>query len=293
MEQSKGFSLIELLMSLTIAFVLTMIVFQLFHLSERAARDQALVMEMQQTARVVGPQIADEIRMAGQGVPLFAASFDPAPSEAATVILGSSSPNRIDFRAGLSNVETAVSSPGPLDLAVGVSRILSIEDGTGFASGKYVYVYGPGSNSAWVWVRAELTRASPASLTLTPRQTGGSDTLVHFIAAPTVSLEEAVSIFLTAGSVRRATAGNMTDPANPNWGTANEIGNGFSALTFTYYDALGNAVVPNSLALRSAIARVDINLTVVAAGRLTDGSQPQYSLAMRTIPRNLRLHAAN
>jgi hypothetical protein len=282
-----------LLMSLTIAFVVTMMVFQLFHQSERATRDQALVMEMQQTARIVGSQIADEIRMAGQGVPLIAASFDPTPSEAATVILGSSSANRIDFRAGLSNVETAVASPGPLDLAIGVSRILSVADGTGFTAGKYVYVYGPSSNSAWVWVRAALTHASAFSLTLTPWQTGNSDTIVHFISTPTVSLEEAVSIFLIVDSVRHASASSMTDPANPIWGAANEIGKGFSALTFTYYDALGNVVVPGSLALRSAIARVDINLTVKAANRLTDGSQPQYSLAMRTIPRNLRLHPTN
>jgi Tfp pilus assembly protein PilW len=293
MEQSKGFSLIELLISLTIAFVLTMMIFQLFHQSERATRDQALIMDMQQTARIVGSQIADEVRMAGQGVPLFAAGFDPALSDAAAVIFGSSTASRIDFRAGLSNVETAVTSPAPLDFTMGLSRIVSVESGTGFTAGKYVYVYGPGSNSGWVWVRALLTQVSSFSLTLTPRQTGSSDTIIHFIAAPTVSLDEAVSIFLTVDSVRRATASDMTDPANPGWGAANEIGKGFSALTFTYYDALGNTVLPNTLAIRAAIARVDVNLTVMAADRLTDGTQPQYSLGMRTIPRNLRLHAAN
>jgi len=270
-----------------------MMVLQLFHQSGRAARDQGLIMDMQQTARIVGSQIADEVRMAGQGVPLFAASFDPGPSEAAAVILPSSSANRIDFRAGLSNVETGVATPGPLDLTMGVSLALSIADGAGFAAGKYVYVYGPGSNSAWLWVRAELTQTSRSSLTLIPRQTGSAGAIVHFIAAPTVSLEEAVSIYLAAGSVRRATANDMTDPANPGWAAANEIGRSFSALTFTYYDARGNVVVPNALALRAIIARVDISLTVRAADRLTDASQPQYSLAMRTIPRNLRLRPAN
>jgi hypothetical protein len=128
---------------------------------------------------------------------------------------------------------------------------------------------------------------------LTPRQTGAGGAIVHFIATPTVSLEEAVSIYLTAGSVRRATANDMTDPASPGWAAANEIGRSFSSLTFTYYDAFDNIVVPNALAIRAVIARVDINLTVKAADRLTDGSQPQRSLAMRTIPRNLRLHSAN
>src|SRR5436309_1996118 len=167
MKMSDGFSLIELLIALTIASVLTMMMFQLFHQSERATRDQALIMEMQQTARIVAEQIADEVRMAGQGVPLHAASFDAGPSEATAVILSSSSASRIDFRAGLSNVETGVTSPGPLDLSIGVSRILPVEDGTGFSAGKFAYVSGPGSDSAWIWVRAELTRTTSTALTMT------------------------------------------------------------------------------------------------------------------------------
>ena len=39
MKTSSGFSLIELSISLTIGIVLTTMIFQLFHQSERAARD--------------------------------------------------------------------------------------------------------------------------------------------------------------------------------------------------------------------------------------------------------------
>src|SRR2546426_301865 len=111
----KGFSLVELLMALTIALGLSTMLFQMFHQNERVIRDQTLIMEMQQTARVVASQIADEIRMAGQGVPVYASHFDTTPSEAAAVILASSTDTRIDFRAGLSNIETAVTSLAPLD----------------------------------------------------------------------------------------------------------------------------------------------------------------------------------
>jgi hypothetical protein len=128
---------------------------------------------------------------------------------------------------------------------------------------------------------------------VTPGETGSSSTIVHFAAPPTVSLEEAVSISLNADSVRHATATDMTNPSTPAWGPANEIGKDFTVLKFIYYDAVGNVVLPDSLAHRNAIARVDINLTVQAATLLTNGSQPQYSLGMRTIPRNLRLPPAN
>src|SRR5262245_25992814 len=125
-QQLKGFSLIELLVALAIGLVLTTMMFQLFHQSERAIRDETLVMEMQQTARIVIAQVADEIRMAGQGVPTYAAGFETVPSEAAAVILGSSTANRIDFRAGLSNVETATNSGGSTDFSLGVSRSVSV-----------------------------------------------------------------------------------------------------------------------------------------------------------------------
>src|SRR5215471_18995540 len=105
-----GFSLIELLMALIISFTVCLMTFQLFHQNERAVRDQTLIIEMQQTARVVASQIADEVRMAGQGVPAYASSFDTSLSEAVAPILGTSTSSRIDFRAGLSNVETVTTT---------------------------------------------------------------------------------------------------------------------------------------------------------------------------------------
>jgi prepilin-type N-terminal cleavage/methylation domain-containing protein len=283
-RQDTGFSLIELLVALVIALGLSTMMFHLFHENERVIRDQTLIMEMQQTARIVASQIADEIRMAGQGVPLFAASWDTTPSEAVAVILASSTASRIDFHAGLSNVETAVTSMVPIDFTLGVSRTLSVADGSAFSSGKYVYI----SDSS-TWLRAEVTNANSTSLTVTPRTTGTGNSAVHFPSAPTISLEEAVSIYLNSGSVRRATANDLTNPAAPGWSAANEIGKNFTVLGFSYYDATGNPVTPNSLSNRLAIARVDIQLTVSAASPLSNGTRPTYSLALRTIPRNVRI----
>src|ERR1700747_1023607 len=99
-SHKSGFSLVELMIALLIVLAIGSMTFQLFRQNERVIRDQTLIMEMQQTARVVLSQIADEVRMAGQGVPVYASTFDTAPSEAVAVILGSSNANRIDFRAG-------------------------------------------------------------------------------------------------------------------------------------------------------------------------------------------------
>ena len=146
--------------------------------------------------------------MAGQGMPLRASNFDAAASEAAAVILASSNASRIDFRAALSNIETVGTSSLPIDFSLGTSRMLSVADGSAFSNtlgtttptGKFVYVSEP-----WIWMRAEITSISPSMLTVTPRQTGETGA-IRVAAPPTVSLEEAVSIYLSGDSLRCATA---------------------------------------------------------------------------------------
>ena len=247
---------------------------------------------MQQTARIVASQIADEIRMAGQGVPVYSSTFDVVPSDAVAVILDSSNASRIDFRAGLSNIETSTDG-GALDFNMGMPQSIPVQSTAGLSAGKFVYVSGPATGSAWSWMRAEVTAVSSTTLTLIPRSTGTTDTTIHFAAAPDISLEEAVSIYLSGGSVRRAVAGSMSNPSSPVWSAANEIGKNFTALNFKYYDDKEAIVQPVSLSNRIRITRVDIQLTVVAAAPLSNGSRPTYSLALRTIPRNLRVRQAN
>src|SRR5215831_5419451 len=291
-KTNSGFSLMELLIALLVVLAIGMMTLQLFFQNERVIRDQSLIMEMQQTARVVMSQIADEVRMAGQGVPVYASTFDTSVSEATAAFLTTSTPSRIDFRAGLSNVETVITTPAPIALTIGALQTLGIADSTGLAAGKFVYIWGPATNG-WAWVRAQLTSVSSSNISFMPQQTGSPATIVHFISAPTIYLEEAVSIFLSGGSVRRATASTFNNPAAPTWNASNEIGANFTALTFTYYDVNGNALAPSSLPNRNAIARVDISLTVQTAGPLSNGVTPAYSLSLRTIPRNVRIRTVN
>jgi Tfp pilus assembly protein PilW len=290
----KGFSLIEVMMALGITLGIGLIVFQLFRQNERVFRDQNLVIEMQQTARAVASQIADEVRMAGEGVPVYASRFDSLAQEGAAVVLASSTNNRIDFRAGLSLVETSVTTPVPLDCTLGLSRTLTVADGSSFLnalgtttpSGKFVYIWGPANNQMWTWVRAELTRINGNTLTLTPRQGRVSSV---FTRAPTLTLEEAVSFYLSGTNVRRATAADMTNLASPAWSASNDIGRNVTSLTFTYYDENNTPIDPGSLTKRFSIMRVDVRLVAQTSDALSDGSRPSHTLSFRTIPRNLRV----
>ena len=301
MNLANGFSLIEFLITLAITLTVGMLLFHLFQYNERVIRDQTSLMEMQQTARVVAAQIADELRMAGQEVPVYSSNWDSTISEAVAVILPTSTNTRIDFRAGLSNTETAVTGSPMLDLSLYVTSSLNVSDGSAFSttlgttlpSGKFVYIWGPTSNSGWAWVRAQLINITSTTLTVTPQQSSNMNSITHFTGLPTISLEEAVSIYLAGNSIRRATGADMTNLAVPGWSPSNEIGPNCTYLNFTYYDRNGDGLVPTTLANRNSIARVDMQLTVRAANSLSNGTQPAYSLGLRTIPRNLTLRSVN
>jgi type II secretory pathway pseudopilin PulG len=276
-----GFSLIELLMAMTITVGIGMVVFQLFYRNERVFRDQSVIVEMQQNARAVASQMAEEIRMAGQGVPVYAATFDTVPSEAVTVILPTSTGSRLDFRAGVSNVETAVTSPVPMDCAMGVATTLSVVSASGFSRGDFIYIWGVADIGTWAWVRAELIGAASNSLTIVPRQVQRYP--IRFVRPPTVSLDESVSFQFSGTTIKRATASGGP------WSPANEIGRNISSLMFIYYDATNRMITPSSLAERRRIARVDIQLVAQTSDFLTNRTRPSYSISLRAIPRNLTI----
>ena len=64
-----GFSLLEVLVATAITVGVGAATFQLFHQNERIFRDQSLKLEMQQSARLIASQVADDVRMTGQGIP--------------------------------------------------------------------------------------------------------------------------------------------------------------------------------------------------------------------------------
>ena len=95
-----GFSLLELMFAMTLTLIIGTMGFQLFRQNERVFREQNVLAETQQNMRAVVFQMTDEIRRAGQGVPVYASSFDTLPSEATVAVLSGSDATHL--RAGRS-----------------------------------------------------------------------------------------------------------------------------------------------------------------------------------------------
>src|SRR5215471_19116724 len=177
----KGFSLLELLLALAITLMIGMIGFQLFRQNERTFETQTRVSSVQQNARAVIFQINDDIRRAGQGVPVYAATFDSTPTEPVAALLDGSDTTHLHIRDGYSNVQAEVLT-APANYVLNSAQTISVTDsssfyntlGTSSPSGRFVYIWGSGSNSCWSWIRATLVSLSVAARTITvaPQQIG-------------------------------------------------------------------------------------------------------------------------
>jgi len=300
----KGFTLIEILISISITLVIGVAVFQIFHQNERVFYDQNLVTEMQQAARAAIFQTADEIRMAGQGVPMYAETYADASSEDTVAILSGSNATRINFRAGLAPAETSLTGPGPITFSVGNPMAVTVNDAVGLynavgggPTGRFVYFSGASDASGWLWVRASIDSITPSirSVGVTPAATGpvgNAGPTVQFQAHPTVSLEEVIAIYQdsSSGSMRRTTATSMSDPVRPSWAPANEMVSNVTQLHFDYFDRFGNIIIPDTLTNRARIERVDIRLAVQTAQELRSHARQTFALSVRTNIRNAQIH---
>jgi prepilin-type N-terminal cleavage/methylation domain-containing protein len=299
----KGFTLLEILISISITLVIGVAVFQLFQQNERVFNDQNLVTEMQQGARAAIYQAAAEIRMAGQGIPTYAETYSEMPSEDSVAVLSGTSATRINFRAGLGPAESFVTSPSPIVFSIGSPLTVTVDDASGLynavggaPTGRFVYFWGSSDTLGWLWVRALTTSVtlSTKSVRVTPLSTGPASNTggtIHFPAFPAMSLEEAIAIYQdsSTGSLRRTTSTNMSDPVHPTWAPANELSSNVTQLHFEYFDRFGNIVIPDTLANRSGIERVDIRLSVQTAQELRNHTRPIFALSVRTNIRNARI----
>jgi Tfp pilus assembly protein PilW len=270
-----GFSLVEVLVATAITVGVGAMVFQLFHQNERIFRDEAVRMEMQQSARMLVSQIGDDIRLAGQAIP-------PALGE---VVLPGSTGQRLNLRAGFSTTESIVTTPPPIPIALGTAVTLKVESTTGFSAGKQIFVW----NSAH-WLRATVDSVSGPgkSVSLTP--SNGSSSSIQFETPPLIALDEAVAVYFdtTTGIVRRTTSSNTTVPAAPAWAPANEIATNVSGLAFLYFNNAGDPLVPDTPEHRARIASIEVRVRVRPAEAVAGAAPPVYSLAVRAQPRNLQ-----
>jgi len=296
----RGFSLLEVLLAMTITLVLGTIVSQLLLQNQRVFHDQNLVSEMHQSARAAVSQTADILRMAGQGVPLHAASSSSGPREEVVAILSGSNATRINLRAGLAPTEASVVAPTPMALTVGSTVTITADSVSGLYSavgstpaGRFVYIWGSIGHSQWSWIRASIQSISNStrnvSVVVTETAIAGT---VQFSAPPTMTLEEATAVYFDAGTktIRRTAASNTANPVNPSWAPANELATSVTSLGFTYYDTAGMVIDPSTLsdiANRARVTRVDIRVVAQTTEELSNHTRPTFGISQQTYIRNV------
>ena len=276
MNLTRGFSLLETLAATSITAVIAAAAFQLFHQNEKLFRDQALILEMQQSARVIISQVAEDVRKAGQGIP-------PGLTD---VILPGSGSTRINLRASAAAVEAVVVSPLPLLFTIGTASTVAVDTTSGVTTGRQAFVW---ADTAWVRGTIESVSAASQSVRLMPA--AAPSTPLEFAVPPVLSLDEAVAIFWdgTTRTIRRTTASNTESPTNPVWAPADELAANVAALSFGYLDADGRLVNTDTPENRSKVRGIDVRVVVRVSASLSDGSRPTYSLSGRAVPRNMAL----
>lgn len=266
----------ETLAAMAITAAIAVAAFHLFHQNERLFRDQAVILEMQQSARVIIAQVAEDVRKAGQGVP-------PGLNE---VVLPGSGSTRLNLRASTSVFEANVTSALPLLFTIGTASTIAVDTTLGAPTGRQAFVW-----ADMAWVRGTIESVSAASHSVRLAPTAAWKTPAEFALPPVLSLDEAVAIFWdgTTKTIRRTTASNTESPANPSWAPANELAANVTSLSLAYLDADGSFVNTDTPENRSQVRAIDVQVVVRASGPLSDGSRPTYSLSGRAVPRNMAL----
>ncbi len=286
--------MIELMFAMAITSGIGLIVFQLFLQNEQVFRDQNLTLEMQQSARAVASMMTDEIRMAGQGVPVYSASQDSLTAEAVQVFLNGSDVSAIVFRAGYRNAIASIQTTPPLTYTVGTSTsvtVADVADINGIVGGKpdrFLFLWGS-TASSWSWVRAEITAINTQTdvITLTPRQISGQGGA--FPVRPNLGLEEAIAYRLSGDSIQRATSRGFRTLTAPSL-IYSAIGNNFTGVSFAYYDRWNNPVTPSTLLARAMVRRVDFTITARTSEVLpSTGRFGTFAVTMKVYPRNVAI----
>lgn len=282
-----------MIFAMSITMGIGMISFQLFLQNERVFQDQNLVLEMQQSTRAVASMITDELRMAGQGVPVYSQSLDGTAAEASQTFVNGSGSGTIIFRASVNNARATVGGTPPLTYVVDTSVTITIDDDTdiddlvGSNTDRYLFLWGPSHNS-WTWVRARITAIADTQLTVTPSHisTGGGT----FASLPHLIVEQAIAYRLNGDDIQRGSSRAWTTVDSPSI-TYSSVGEGFTALTFTYYDQSNNIVTADTLAHRATIRRVDFTLAAETADEMaSSGVKRTYAISMSIYPRNAALY---
>jgi prepilin-type N-terminal cleavage/methylation domain-containing protein len=179
---SKGFSLVELMIVVMMMGIVTMAIYSLYENTQRTATTQDQTVEIQQNLRVAVDQIARDIRMAGFMIPTASTPIATANQNSITFNIASAS-----GRAARINQSFTVPDPGtlanvPFTVAAGGQASL-------FANDDYVRIIRPPNQGDLFPGRSlRVTSSNPAGPTVTITGFTAADAVVQIRPGDIIAL---------------------------------------------------------------------------------------------------------
>jgi hypothetical protein len=279
-----GFSLAEMMIAVAIVVGVAGAVLHLFVQNERLIRDESIALEMRQGLRAVASMIADELYMAGMGVPLFSARHEQLGSEPVQTFLAGTDQTTVRMRVNLDQSSGVLGDAVPLLFETGVARTVLSDAAFRPSPGGHVFFWGQ-TRGSWTWVRARVESLSPGRvLTVTPTELSSESGLLT--SRVRVAEEDALSYHLSDRTVRRGELTSLSNPMEPRF-RESSVGDHFTALEFVYHDAAGQVVDPSSDDGRAAIRSIDFLLEAETSQALSNGTRPRQAVTMTVTPPSL------
>lgn len=275
----NGFTLLELLISITILGLVLASTTTFFFQSSKQAADQKLILDAHNNAQAVLTFMKNELSATAAGMPIGQAAFMPTTNgigDAALAILSSSTENRIHFRynrSGFIQVVQTDFSPHPSRLTA------SVYDPGAIRRGDTVYFnnFTVGQTGG---MRATVENVSGSEITI--ERSYISSAGAQFPAGSSVTVIEDVTYdgSAVAGGIRRIANGE-TVILSPD-----------SRFTVSYHDSFGNELsLPlTPAAIQNALAFLRVTVMVAGRRRLSSGEDYQNTSTLSIALRNMRFY---
>lgn len=248
---SRGFSLVEVLISAALFALIFGAGFVLYSYTATTKIREEARTDLQQSARVAMEVIERDLHLLGYGV-------SKAVVPAVLPAIAAASANAFSFWAEVDSVSTTLTGPN------GGSATLPVTNGANFAANDVIYVF-----DANQWQRFQVTSASPGSLQVAPLQ----PTAIQSFAAGSMVTRPRLISYSVNGTTLMRDPGDGTGPQ--------PLVTGVAGLTFAYYDRFNTLMV--------TISPTDIREVRVAVtfSMTSHGMVQTYAAASRVRPRNL------
>jgi prepilin-type N-terminal cleavage/methylation domain-containing protein len=170
MSESRGFTLTEIMVSLTLCTVVSFFSYQIFRADSRVFVEQIEVANMQQNARMAMDQLVRDLRIAGLGVPIGGVNSDIGILYAVKPGNGANGvPDTLTVLSNFSNIQTELAEPMSSE-----GSSIRVKDVSGFTVGALAIISGPTLESG---EHAEVFQITSVS-------DGGQNVLEHHQSLP-------------------------------------------------------------------------------------------------------------